>query len=120
MSKINWTAVVVFGLVVLIVLLLGLGLLGWFSGHGYAWPMGGMMRGWGMRGGWGFWPLGWLFMAAMMLSPLVLLALLVLGVVWLVRAVAPPAAPAAKVCPSCHRPAQADWQVCPYCGAKLS
>jgi hypothetical protein len=52
MSKINWTQVVVFGVVALLVFLIGASLLGGYAGWG--------MRGPGMMGGWGFGPsAGW-------------------------------------------------------------
>jgi predicted amidophosphoribosyltransferase len=63
-------------------------------------------------------------MIFMWLVPLGFLALLILGVVWLVKAVAQPGAQTfatvGRACPNCGRPAQADWQVCPYCGQSLT
>lgn len=126
MNKINWTQVLAFGLVVLVVFLVGLSLLPMLFG-GYGWPgmMGrGMMSGWyggsaPFGPGWmmgGF--LGPIFMVVGMLFPLGLLALLILGILWLARNLG--GAPAtALTCPHCGRPVQADWQNCPYCGEPL-
>lgn len=135
MNKINWTQVLVFGLVVLVILLIGTGLL--FLGGVGAWGMrggrGGMMGGWcpfcGGTGRWGGGISGlrdWLFMALAILLPLGLLALLAWGVMWLSRSAsdspphAPSAPPAAPTCPNCGKVVQADWKVCPYCGEELS
>lgn len=120
MSKINWTQVVVFGVVALLVFLIGASLLGGYAGWG--------MRGPGMMGSWGFGPFGWLVMSLMWLFPLGLLVLLILGIVWLARQVSSPTgptagsppAPAGRPCPNCGRPTQADWRVCPYCGQALT
>ena len=124
MSKINWTQVVVFGIVALLVFVIGVSLLsvgwgGWGSGR---------MMGPGMMGGWGFGPFAWLGMIFMWIVPLSFLTLLILGIVWLVRqvsgptgpATAPPQAPPGRPCPNCSRPTQADWQLCPYCGQALT
>ena len=131
MSKINWTQVVVFGVVALLVFIIGVNLVS--PAWGGSWePWGrqgsGQMMGPGMMGGWGFGPLAWLFMALWFLFPLGLLVLLVLGIVWLFQQVSSPArpaagspqAPAGQPCPNCGRPAQADWHVCPYCGQALT
>lgn len=131
MSRINWTQVLVFGLVVLVVFLVGVSLLPMFFGGGY-WGMGrgGMMGGWcpwcggtgqfgdgGLLGG----LFGLLFTLLGLLIPIGLLGLLILGGVWLVRSMggvtAPPAP--AKTCPSCGQPTEHDWQNCPYCDASL-
>jgi len=116
MNKVNWTSVAVFGIIALLVFLVGISLLG---GRGYGWW--GMM-GPGMMGGWGFAPFGWIGMLFMWLVPIGFLTLIVLGVIWLVRtvsgggsAIAPP-----HSCPSCGRNVQADWQNCPHCGATLT
>ena len=52
--------------------------------------------------------------------------LVALGIVWLVRVVGKtgsnqPPAPAVptRTCPNCHKPVQADWHNCPYCGTAL-
>jgi len=142
MNKVNWAQVAVFGVVALLVLLLGLSFLsfGW-GGGGMMGP--GMMGGWGgMPGlspveGMGGWPgsvggswggaLGWFFALIGLLIPLGLLALLILGGVWLFRQVGGTQGPAGqllrptsdKTCPSCGRTVQTDWQVCPYCGQGL-
>ena len=117
MSKINWTAVAVFGIVVLLAVVIGISLLG--GGRGYG---GWSMPGPGMMGGWGFGPLGWIGGIFMWLIPIGLIVLVVLGIAWLVRslgsgAVNPPAA--TRACPNCGRSVQADWRNCPYCGTAL-
>lgn len=132
MNKINWTAVAVFGIVVLLAFVIGASLLG-------GWGFGGWgMMGPGMTlaparsagvGGWGFGPFGWIgtpFGVFMWLIPVGFVVLTVLGVVWLVRAVGggagqhpnPPSP--ARACPSCGRAVQADWRNCPHCGAALT
>ena len=138
MSRINWTQVLVFGAVVLVVFVLGITLLSVVFG---GW---GMMGGGGMRalspvegmGGWCPWCggtgrfgggglmgglFGLIFGLLALLIPIGLLGLLIVGGVWLVRnvgrATAPPAL--AKTCPSCGRPTEPDWQNCPYCGEEL-
>ena len=94
------------------------------------WGYGGMMGGYGMMGrGFGFTnPLGWLGMAFMWLIPAAILFLLVAGVVALVNNLtrssdttsqAPPSA-STRTCPNCGKPAQVDWNTCPYCSQKLS
>jgi hypothetical protein len=116
MNKINWTAVVVFGVVVLLAFLVGVSLLG--GGWGYG---GWGMMGPGMMGGWGLSPFGWIGMTFMWLIPVGFVVLTVLGVVWLVRAVGSgmnPAAPT-RTCLSCGRAVQADWKACPHCGVAL-
>ena len=124
MSKINWAQVVVFGVVALLVFLIGANLVGGYAGWGMMGP--GMMGGGGR--GWGFGPFGGLGLLFMWLFPLGLLTLLVLGIIWLFRqvsspagpAAAPPQVPAGRTCPNCGRPTQADWRVCPYCGQALT
>jgi hypothetical protein len=83
MSKINWAHLVVFGIVALLVFLIGANLLGGYAGWSMMGP--GMMGSGG--GNWGF-GLGLIFM---WLFPLGLLALLVLGIIWLVQQVSRPA-----------------------------
>lgn len=120
MNTVNWKSVIVFGIIVVIVLLIGLSL---FGGSGYRnWGMMGP----GMMGGWGYSPFGWIGMLFMWLIPISFLVLTVLGIVWLVRATigSPPnvdsaTSPATDTCPSCGRPTQTDWQHCPYCGGEL-
>lgn len=126
MNKVNWTQALVFGLVVLLVLIIGLSLLPmFFSGWG--------MMGRGMWGGWcpwcgGTWRFGggWLgglfgllVMLLGLLIPISLLGLLIVGGVWLVRSVSRTTAPPVKTCPGCGRPVQADWRHCPHCGEEL-
>jgi hypothetical protein len=120
--KVNWTAIAVVSIVVLFVLLIGISVVSGFGGYGGYRGWG--MMGPGMMGGWGFAPFGWIGMLFMWLFPVGFVVLLVLGIAWLVRAIGqpgsgqPPVAPA-KACPNCHRPVQADWHNCPYCGAAL-
>jgi uncharacterized membrane protein len=106
MNKINWTAVAIVSLIVLLILMVGASLLG---GWGYG--------GWGMMGPW---MMGGMFF--MWLIPLSFIVLTVLGIVWLVKAVGSgnnPAAPA-QTCSSCGRGVQIDWKNCPYCGSVLT
>nr|MBI2905371.1 hypothetical protein [Chloroflexota bacterium] len=78
MNKINWTAVAVFGIVVLVAFLIGTSLLG--GGWGMMGPgmtlapcaLGGV-------GGWGFAPFGWIGMIFMWLIPIGFIVLTVLG-----------------------------------------
>jgi hypothetical protein len=136
MNRINWTQVLVFGLVVLVVFLVGLSLLSMLFGGGY-WGMGpGMMGRGGMMGGWCPWCggtgqfgggglvgglFGLLFMLLGLLIPIGLLGLLILGGVWLVRNISSTTtvAPPLPTCGECGRLVQADWRNCPYCGEEL-
>lgn len=111
MKKVNWTAVAVFIIIVLLAFMVGASLLG---GRSYG--------GWGYGPGWGMmgpWMMGGMFF--MWLIPIGFLALTVLGIAWLVRTMGGGNNPTthAQVCPSCGRGAQADWKNCPYCGAAL-
>lgn len=118
MKQFNWPVAAVFGIVVLVVFLIGVSLLGGSWGYG-RWGMMGP----GMMGGWGGAPFGWLGMLAMWLIPIGLIALAAVGVVWLVRAAGGPTGnplPLGRACPNCARPVQADWSVCPHCGASLT
>jgi hypothetical protein len=128
MNRINWTQVLVFGLVVLVVFLVGVSLLPVLFGGGYSGMGPGMMGRGGMpalspvegMGGWCPWCggtgrfgggglmggfFGLLFMFLGLLIPVGLLALLIVGGVWLVRNMSgttTPSAPA-KTCPDCAR-----------------
>ena len=116
MKKVNWTGVVIFSFVVLLVFLVGVSLLG---GWGYG---GWGMMGPGMMGGWGFGPFGWIGMIFMWLIPVSLVVVVVFGIVWLVRAIGGVGGlslSATRTCPNCGRTAQADWRTCPYCGQSL-
>ena len=116
MNRVNWTAVAVFGAVMLLVLLIGVGLL---SGWGYG---GWGMMGPGMMGRWGFSPFGWIGMSFMWLIPISFIVLTVLGAVWLARAVMVHGINPAirgQTCPSCGYGVQADWRNCPYCSTPL-
>ena len=121
MNKVNWTAVGVFRVVVLLALVVGLGFLGGGRGYGGWGMMGpGMMGGYG---GWGYSPLNGVGMAFMWLIPIALIVLTVLGVVYLVRAVGSGSgnpSSVARTCPSCGRAVQLDWRNCPHCGASLA
>jgi hypothetical protein len=131
MSRINWVYVIVFGIVALLVVLIGVSLLGrTYGGWSYG-MMGPSMMGPGMMN-WGFAPFGWLGMIFMWLIPLAFLALLVAGVVWLVRAIggqggAYPQSSlrqaqdtaATGTCPACGQPIQSNWRNCPFCGETL-
>jgi len=119
MGRVNWVQVAVFGLVALLVLLVGTSLMAPWAG-----PVGGMMGGGGMMGpgmmgGWGI--LGWMWM---LLVPILFVTALVLGVVLLTRQASPPQggggpAETAVPCPHCGRLVQVDWRACPYCGNPL-
>lgn len=113
MNKINWSVVVIIGIIVLL-LLFSTGL---FGGWGYG---GWGMMGPGMMGGWGFSPFGWIGMIFMWLIPIGFIVLTVLGVAWLVRTLGGSASPSSgRTCPNCGRGVQADWQNCPHCGTLL-
>lgn len=126
MERFNWVQVAAFGIVVLLVFVVGITLLsfGWRGGMMGSW--GGMMGPGNMMYGYSA-PWGWLSWGLMWLFPLGFLVLLALGVVWLVRAIGWPQGPStsqppvqpSKVCPHCHVTVQADWQHCPYCGQGL-
>ena len=82
MKKSYWIAVAVLGIVILLVLLAGMGLRGYWNNEGW-----GMMGGWssGMMHGGGFPPFGWLGMILMWLVTVSFLVLLISGIVGLVR-----------------------------------
>jgi len=116
MKKVNWTAVVIFTIIALLILQVAGYLLGGSRYGGWG------MMGPGMMGGWGFSPFGWIGMFFMWLIPIGFLVLTVLGIAWLVRASGggniPPTP--AHACPSCGRGVQTDWKNCPYCGTVLA
>lgn len=89
-----------------------------FPGMGYGYGMMGYGRGGsgGMMGNFGFFPF---WMGLMWIVPLGIVVLAVLGVVWLVNNLNGSKAVQGRVCPSCGKPAQADWKTCPYCGNTL-
>lgn len=120
MNKVNWTAVAVFSIVVLLVFLVGVSLLGGWGYGGWG-RMGPGMMGPGMMGGWGFGPFSWIGMIFMWLIPVGLIVLVVAGIIWLVRMIGTAGGPPspARTCPNCGRPVQADWRNCPYCGQAL-
>jgi len=132
MNKTNWMAVVVFGGVVLLVVLIGMGFLavlsGVYGGMGTA-GRGGMMGSWcswcGETGRFGSGLLGGVFGLILtplgLLIPLGLLGLLIAGGIWLMRRMgsASAAVPRSRMCPNCGQPVRADWRNCPYCGELL-
>lgn len=113
-------------LIIAAVLLLALPLLWMISS---LWGYGGMMGGYGMMGRYyGYMnPFGWIGMAMMWLIPAAFLVILITGAVALINNLATPsnrnpqagASASGRVCQSCGRPAQADWNTCPYCGQSL-
>ncbi len=116
MNKVNWTAVVIFTIVALLVFQVAASLVG-------GWRYGGWgMMGPGMMGGWSFSPFGWIGMTFMWLIPVGFVVLAVLGIVWLARNVGGGTHSAApgRTCPSCGRGVQSDWRNCPHCGTSLS
>lgn len=128
MQNINWTQVLVFGLVALLVFALGVGVLLLLGGN--LGTMGtGMMGSGGRGGGWCPWcgsgvGIGWLgsilgFTLACLL-PLGFLALLVMGGVWLARNTSSsPSRRRVSTCPACGKPVEPGWKTCPYCGEAL-
>src|SRR6266508_374035 len=110
MNKVNWTAVAIVSIIILLILMFATSFIG-----GWGYDEWGMM-GPGMMGRWGFAPFG-IGMFFMWLIPLGFVVLTELSIVWLVKAVSGDihAAPAQN-CPSCGRGVQADWKNCPYCG----
>jgi hypothetical protein len=121
-STIGWILAITFG-VLLLLLLPGLWMMGRFWMGGY----GSMMGGSGMMGGYntmnpfgsGGILLGWLV-------PVGVIVLLIVGVAVIVntlnksgRQIVPTAA-SGRTCSNCGKPAQFDWNTCPYCGQKLS
>jgi hypothetical protein len=127
MNRNSWTVVLVFGLVALLVFVVGVSLLGGWGYGGWGRMGPGMMGGGGgtgpgMMGGWGLTPFGWLGMIFMWLIPVGLIVLVVLGIAWLVQAIGGAGVPPtlARACPNCGRAAQADWRTCPCCGQALS
>jgi len=115
MKKINWLAVAIISVVLLLFLFGGDMLSGW--GH-RGW---GMMGGYGgMMSGWGYSPFGWIGMALMLLIPVGILVLIVLGVTALVRNAGNPISPSLlRPCSNCGKGVQTDWQNCPHCGTAL-
>ena len=87
-----------------------------FPTIGYGYGMMGSGRSGGMMGGFGFFPFG---MGLMWLVPLGIIVLVALGIVWLINNINGPKTGQGRVCPSCGKPAQADWKTCPYCGNGL-
>jgi len=114
MKKVNWTTVVIFTIVALLVLQLAGYLLGGSRYGGW-----GMMGPGGMMGGWGYSPFDWIGMTFMWLIPVGFLVLTVLGVAWLVRNLGNTTPASLSACSNCGKGVQADWKICPYCGTAL-
>lgn len=122
MNKVNWKAITVFGVIVVIVFLVGLSLFGRW-GYWNGGMMGPGMMGPGMMGGWGYGTFGWIGMIFMWLIPISFLLLTVLEIGWLVNAVTGGGNRTllqTQSCPSCGKSVQTDWHNCPYCGTALS
>jgi hypothetical protein len=133
MQNVNWQQVLVFGLVVLVVVIPGLGFLLPLLGAGFGLMGRGMMGPGGMRGGWCPWCGGTgrlgggllgpvLGLTFTCLLPLGLLGLLIAGGIWLARNTGrggPSSRPSSVTCPSCDRLVEPDWRNCPYCGEDL-
>jgi len=120
-KKINWSVVVIVGLLIALFLFATGMFGGWgYGNYGYR---GWSMMGPGMMGGWGYSPfgwIGWIGMLFMGLIPLGFIVLTVLGVAWLVKNIGNSAPPLVQSpCPHCGKGTQADWQTCPYCGTAL-
>ena len=121
------TAAWVVAIVLILVVLLALPGVLRFAGLSGPW-YGGMMGGRGMMGGYyGFFPLGFLGMGCMLLVPVALRVLVVAGIVAVVNSLnrgnSPASYPIAgnsRACPNCAKPAQPDWNTCPYCGTSLN
>jgi uncharacterized membrane protein len=122
------TVLWVIAIVLIVVLVVALPLLFRFTGLG---GYGGMMGRGGMMGGY-FFPFGFLWMGIMLIVPLTVLVLVIAGGVALGNSLtrtdrpAPPpvlttpAVTSGRTCGNCGKPAQADWNTCPYCGNALS
>lgn len=123
-TKTAWIVGILVGLVVLLALPVG-----YLMGRLLPWTRYSMMDGsrmmdWGLRSmhplSGGVMLLGWLIPAG-------IVALLVIGVVALVNTLSrpkhtemPPAPPVIeRSCGECGKPAQAEWNTCPYCGKPL-
>ncbi len=126
MKSVNWSQVLVFVLIVLVVFGLGITVLGLFFGGGYGMMGPSMMDPDGM---WGWWPRSWgtvplggrlfgLFLFCLL--PLgVLIGLILLGI-WLFSSRGQEATPTVtSTCPNCGKPVQAGWRNCPYCAEEL-
>ena len=117
MNRVNWKAVSVFSVIVVIVFLVGLSL---FGGSGYGnWGMMGP----GMMGGCSYGTFGWASMIFMWLIPISFLVLILLGIVWLLNSViggGNRTTVHTQPCPDCRKSVQPDWQNCPYCGTALN
>jgi hypothetical protein len=119
---IGWILAIVFGMI-LILLLPGLWMISWLWTGGY----GSMMGGPGMMGGYNtMHPFGWGGMVLGWLIQVGLIILLVIGAVALVNGLNRTGNPIlvsavpSQNCPNCAKPAQVDWNSCPYCGQKFS
>ncbi len=122
-SNLGW----IVAIVLLVVILLAIPALGLFGGWGGYSGWGGMMGGRGMMGNYGyFFPMGFLWGLFMLAIPIGVIVLVVLGIVSLIayltrssKSEAQTIISASRTCPNCGKPAQADWNTCPYCGTSL-
>ncbi len=113
MKKVNWLVVGIIGFILLLFLFGG----GMMSGWGYR---GGGMMGYPGIMGWGYSPFGWFGMFYMWLIPVGFVILAGFGIAWLVRnsGNSMPSSSQSS-CPSCGMSIQADWKNCPHCGTAL-
>ncbi len=115
-STIGWILAILFGLLLLFLLPSV-----WMFGRSWMGGYGGMMGGFNPMHsfGWSGMFLGWLI-------PVGVIVLLVVGTVALINNfnrsghLTQPPATQSRICPNCGKPAQGDWNTCPYCGQKLS
>ncbi len=128
MKDINWTQVLVFALVMLVVFILGLGALFLLLGGGFGTMGSGMMgprgMGWcpwcGGTGRFGGGLLGGILgLTLNCLLPLGVLGLLILGGIWLVRDAQRDRPASSIICPGCGKPGEPGWEHCPHCGEDL-
>lgn len=118
-SKIGRITLIVLG--TLFVLFVVFGLLTRFGIHNYSYPFRS-----GMMGSWGYMhPFSFFGMGLMWLIPIGVIVLVVLGIQSLFNnsnksnQQPPQGSEPARVCPSCGKTAQGDWNTCPYCGSTL-
>jgi len=120
-SKIGRITLIVLG--TLFVLFVVFGFFARFGMHSYNYPFrSGMMGSWGYMQPFGFFGAG-----LMWLIPIGVIVLVVLGIQSLFKnsnktnqqPSQPQVSEPARVCPSCGKTAQSDWNTCPYCGTEL-
>jgi uncharacterized membrane protein len=116
MKKTNWLIVGIIGIIALLFLFGG----GMMSGWGYRGGYGMMGGPSGMMGGWGYSPFGWIGMALMWLIPIGVITLIAFGVAAIMRNTGNPTPPSSQSpCPNCGKGVQTDWKNCPHCGTAL-